>query len=56
MSFLRKKSIAERAVQGLARRVDTKGLARSGVKVVGSVASLAAASAVVSAVRKKGQD
>lgn len=55
MSFLRKKSMAERA-QGLARRVDTKGLARSGAKVVGSVASLTAASAIVSAVRKKGQN
>lgn len=56
MSFLRKKSFAERAAEELAHRVDTKALARSGIRVVGSVASLAAASAIVSAVRKKGKN
>ncbi|HKJ11724.1 MAG TPA: hypothetical protein VJ976_04965 [Ornithinimicrobium sp.] len=47
------KSPVERAAGAVAKRVDGKKLVSSGLGVIGSLASVTAASAAVSAVRKR---
>lgn len=54
MSILRKKSVWQRATQPLSNHVDTKSAVRSGVTTAIGALSLTAASAVVSAVRRRG--